>query len=99
MVLKKYCPSRTTADPKTPESNKSAATLPFCSLIVAGFHPLCSIDIGDAPYQEGRALFRKSLGGIGEGLIVRVISSQRYPWDSRPGFCGPGICLPCPSFI
>jgi hypothetical protein len=72
--------------------------LPFCSLIAAGFHPLRSIDIGDAPYQEGRALFRKSLGGIGEGLIVRVISSQRYPWDSRPGFCGPGICLPLSLF-
>jgi hypothetical protein len=32
--------------------------------LAAGFHPLCSIDIGDARYQECRALFRKSLGGI-----------------------------------
>jgi hypothetical protein len=54
----------------------ASATWPLCSLIVAGFHPLCSIDIGAAPYQEGRALFRKSLGGIGGGLIVKAIVSQ-----------------------
>ena len=28
----------------------ASATLPFCSFIAAGFHPLCSIDIGDTPY-------------------------------------------------
>jgi hypothetical protein len=72
----------------TKASTTASATWPLCSLIAAGVHPLCSIDIGDAPYQEGCALFRKSLGGIGGGLIVKAILSQRYPWDSRPGCCG-----------
>ena len=59
----------------------ASATLPFCSFIAAGFHALCSIDIGDTPYQEGRALFQEPWG-IGEEISIRRILSQRYERDS-----------------
>jgi hypothetical protein len=71
----------------TAASITASATLPFCSFIAGGFHPLCSIDSGDTPYQEGRALFRKSLGGISEDISIRRILSQRYQRDSYPGLC------------
>ena len=65
----------------------ASATLPFCSLIAAGFHPLRSIDIGDAPYQEGRALFARALGALARSYcqsdITTAISVGQPSWILR----------------
>jgi hypothetical protein len=67
----------------------ASATLPFCSLIAAGFHPLCSIDIGDAPYHEGRALFSQEPWGhwqrsYCQSDILTAISGGQPSWILRP---------------
>ena len=46
-----------------------SATVPLWARSAAVFPPLGSLDMGDAPGQEGGELLSQSLGGLGGGLM------------------------------